>query len=115
MRRALLSLGILLAGGPASAQCDADGICEPRENACTCPMDCPGVCGDGCCGPGESMPGCPADCQATCNDGTCGVGENCANCADCQCTTGTCNGETCCGDATCESSEEVCSCAADCS
>ncbi len=65
-------------------------ICEPGEDAQTCPSDCyiinSTTCGDGVCEfyAGESSNTCSADCVATCGNYVCDTGETYATCpSDC--------------------------------
>jgi len=75
---------------PAPSGADFDchrcgnGVCDPDENAGTCPSDCPAVCGDGICSPGENIGNC-GDCQTSyCGDGFCDASnfEDCGSCPD---------------------------------
>eukprot|EP00798_Chlamydomonas_sp_ICE-L_P025967 gene25967-11652_t len=56
-------------------QCNADGVCQPGEDAATCPYDCVyNVCNaNGVCKAGEDAASCPADCVF--NKGTFVVGD----------------------------------------
>jgi hypothetical protein len=69
-------LGTFRPGGPAHlaatllvpGSCTGNGVCDPTEDATSCPADCAGQgglggsCGNGTCEPGESACSCPADC-----------------------------------------------------
>ena len=65
--------------------CDDDGACDPGEDVCTCPADCPDLVGDGCCSGAEDACSDPA-CPPACGDGCCTGVEDCVGCAaDCNC------------------------------
>ncbi len=88
-----------------AANC-GDGFCTPPENAQTCPKDCAANCGDGFCTHDEDSSTCPQDCPANCGDGLCTPPENARNCPkDC---TGVC------GDGFCTHTEDSTTCPQDC-
>jgi hypothetical protein len=90
--------------------CCGDGACQQlpigTEDNCSCPQDCPPVCGDGCCRPGEACGTCP-ECSPCCGDRTCDPDETSCDCADCSPR---------CGDRCCDAAggETWQNCASDC-
>jgi len=83
-----------------------NGMCEARETAENCPVDC-SLCGDGICSDAEkALKDCPRDCEPSCGDGVCSAPqETSANCStDCPV----------CGDKHCVDGEDSANCPADC-
>jgi len=109
--------------------CRGDGICEPSEDACNCPSDCPGdCCGDGTCAASEDACGCSRDCPEVDGDGCCTGAENPCNvvldvCPDDPCDACCSGGEVSCadpacpavcGDFCCDRAEDCAGCPTDC-
>ncbi|MFH1529682.1 MAG: hypothetical protein ABIK09_02985 [Pseudomonadota bacterium] len=106
----------------AGIECDADPVCGFGCGTCAVDEYCDAgacllLCGNGLCDPSETLCTCPLDCGDPCVDVECGVDPVCGvECPACPQYL-TCDGGTCvtvCGNGQCQPGETKCNCPEDC-